>query len=96
VSRDLKRRFGHAHFPATLGDPKPFTTINRRLEQAAKLDPHRTSEKPKGENGDMSNMTWKRKLLGLGASLAVLATLALSSGADSWGLFLIVYTGHGR
>jgi hypothetical protein len=29
-------------------------------------------------------VTWKRRTLGLGMSLAVLAALALSSGADAW------------
>jgi hypothetical protein len=29
-------------------------------------------------------MTWKSKIIGLAMSLAVLAALALSSGADSW------------
>ena len=29
-------------------------------------------------------MTWKRKTVGLGMSLAVLAALAMSSGADAW------------
>jgi hypothetical protein len=33
-------------------------------------------------------MTWKRKTLGLVMSLAVLAALALSSGADAWYAFI--------
>jgi hypothetical protein len=41
----------------------------------------------------MSKMTWKTKTVGFAMSLAVFASLALASGADSWLLGLIFYTG---